>query len=205
MPLFFILTGCALAYSKSQSINWKRLFKGIFIPYFTFSLIMFIYWVLLESRFRPIHERGLFPYFSDLISFKGQQFINIFIAMDYKDAFVYDIVLWYLPCLLMCRIIYGFIYKIKYPIVFVVILACMGVVLSEMVKIVFPMCLELAFVSVPFIFLGHKYYILYKENISRKFELVCILLGGEFLFYIEKKSIYLLICLNMNLLVVGFI
>lgn len=105
MPLFFILTGCALTYSKNTTIKWERLFSGIITPYLVFSLITFIYWTFFESKYRPTHDNDVIPWLSDIISYKLQQIINIFAAIDTKDAFIYNIVLWYLPCLFTCRIL----------------------------------------------------------------------------------------------------
>lgn len=188
MPLFFVLTGCALTYSKTNDIKWKRLFKGILVPYLVFSLFMFVYWSLIESKFRPIHDGNVIPWLSNIISFKTQQFVNIFIAMDSQDAFIYDIVLWYLPCLLMCRILYSKINKTKYPLVGVTVLACAGIVLSNILNISLPWCLELSFVALPFIFLGHKFYTKLSESISRGVAVCCILIGGGILFLLNTRT-----------------
>lgn len=116
MPMFFILTGCALTYSKSTAIKWKRLCSSIILPYIVFSLITFAYWTFVESRFRPMHDNEVIPGLGGVISYKWQQFINILTAIDSKDAFIYNIVLWYLPCLFVCRILYILLNKTKYPI-----------------------------------------------------------------------------------------
>lgn len=58
MPLFFFLSGAALNYSKNRNDMLKR-FKHIMVPYFTFSLVCFLYWVLIEVRFRPVHDTSI--------------------------------------------------------------------------------------------------------------------------------------------------
>ena len=41
MPLFFILSGATLTYTKKYSINKKL--RSLIIPYFTFSILSFLY------------------------------------------------------------------------------------------------------------------------------------------------------------------
>lgn len=179
MPLFFILTGCALSYSKTNDIKWKRLFNGIIIPYLFFSLITYGYWTLIESRLRPVHNGEIIPWLSHLISFKGQQFINIFTALDTKDAFIYNVVLWYLPCLFMCRVIYAKLSKSKYSILIIPVLAILAVLYNEYVKYPLPWCFELALISLPFVLLGQKLYPLYKNSYN-KTVMITSIWGGFF-------------------------
>lgn len=55
MPLFFILSGAAMTYSKS-GFSLKKKAKTLLIPYFLFSLLCFVYWALIESKFRPLPD-----------------------------------------------------------------------------------------------------------------------------------------------------
>lgn len=108
MPLFFILSGAAMTYSKS-GFSLKKKAKSLLVPYFVFSIICFVYWALIESRFRPMHDVAIFDDGIGL-NVKLQQFANIFTAINCRSAFVYNIVLWFLPCLIMAELVYS---KIK--------------------------------------------------------------------------------------------
>lgn len=176
MPLFFVLTGCALTYSKSLGIKWKSLFKGLVIPYLAFSLITFVYWLLVESRFRPIHDNAIIPELTGWVGFKWQQFINIFTAINTEDAFIYDVVLWFLPTLFVCRLLYSISSKSKYQIIVVLVLALMGYGIIYGLHRELPWCMELAFVCLPFILFGNRMYGCYKQCINPKLSL--ILIGG---------------------------
>ena len=65
MPLFFIISGMFL-HDKPQFIRKQA--KSLLLPYFSFGLLTYLYWWLVESRFRelPVGETFL------------SQFINLF-------------------------------------------------------------------------------------------------------------------------------
>ena len=107
MPLFFFLSGAALAFSKDMDYHFGKKIYRMVIPYVAFSLLSFFYWRLVESRFRPVHDGDLFPMLSGMLDMGWQQFLNIFLAFSFEDAFLYNVVLWFLPCLLMSTMIYG--------------------------------------------------------------------------------------------------
>lgn len=97
MPLFFIASGCMYAIGKGGTIRGKA--RSLLIPYFAFSLLSFAYWWLIESRFRPMPTLGVFGEHFDFLGIVGQQFLNIFIAINGEKSFIYNVVLWFLPCL----------------------------------------------------------------------------------------------------------
>lgn len=157
MPLFFFLSGAALSYSKNLTFSfWKR-FKRIMVPYFGFSIICFIYWFFLESRFRPVHDVSLFPWLQGTLNYKLQQLVNIPLAFSFNDAFQYNVVLWFLPCLFLAILLYIGLKKIlgKYVFIGAVASAGLGFLLQE---IHLPWCLEIALVTVPFVWVGHDLY-----------------------------------------------
>lgn len=176
MPLFFILTGCALTYSKSLGIKWESLFRGLVIPYLTFSLITFAYWLLVESRFRPIHDSVVIPGLAGWVGFKWQQFINIFTAIKTEDAFIYDVVLWFLPTLFVCRLLYSLTSKGKHQMMAVLMGALMGYGIIYGLHWELPWCVELALVCLPFVLFGNRMYGCYKQHINLQRSL--ILIGG---------------------------
>lgn len=106
MPLFFFLSGAALNYSRNLDLNIVKRFKHIMVPYFMFSGLCFLYWILVEVRFRPIRDTSLFSGWLGAMDYKLQQLANIFFAFSVKDAFLYNVVLWFLPCLFITMIVY---------------------------------------------------------------------------------------------------
>lgn len=179
MPLFFMLTGCALSYSKANTVKWERLYNGIIVPYLCISFITYVYWVLVECRFRPLHNGEVIPWLSNIVSFKWQQFINIFTAMDTDFAFIYNVVLWFLPCLFVSRVLFAALNKNKYFIVCIPILAFIAVLYIDYDNPPLPWCMELAAVSLPFVLIGQKFYQLYKP-LTKKVMTVNTIGGGDF-------------------------
>lgn len=155
MPLFFILSGAAMTYSKS-GFSLKKKAKSLLVPYIVFSLICFVYWALIESRFRPMHDVAIFGDGIGL-NVKLQQLLNIFTAINCKPAFIYNIVLWFLPCLFMAELLYSKIKgtKVEWVIDVLCIIVCYVAVNSSNG---WPWCLGEAVVSVPFLSLGNSFY-----------------------------------------------
>lgn len=157
MPLFFILCGAAMTYSK-HPYSFKRKFKSLVIPYFVFSVICFLYWAFVESKFRPIqNEPVIFGLSTNVISVKIQQFLNIFLAVNSKSAFVYNIVLWFLPCLFVAEYIYSFIKssKCEYWIVACFVVLCY---FAFQGSDGLPWSLGMAITALPFLALGYHAY-----------------------------------------------
>lgn len=146
-----------MSFSKDMDYHFgKRLYR-IMIPYIVFSLLSFFYWQFVESRFRPVHDGDIFQMLSGILGMSWQQFLNIFLAFSFKDGFLYNVVLWFLPCLLMAIMIYTCIRRNlgRYEILGVAVVALLGFVLSG---VRLPFCLEIAFVAVPFLWCGRLSY-----------------------------------------------
>ena len=156
MPLFFFLSGAAMSYSNDKYLICKRAYRFM-IPYLFFSLISFLYWFYVESRFRPVHDGSIFKILTGRLDMGWQQFLNIFLAFSYHDAFLYNVVMWFLPCLFMVTMIFIFIRKNlrRYEILGVIFVAMLGIILSD---ICLPMCLEISFVALPFLWCGNFIY-----------------------------------------------
>ena len=106
MPLFFILSGASMSFSTHDySLAYR--FRKIMVPYYCFSLLSFIYWVLIESHLRPVNDTPLFQGILGTLDLHLQQFINIFVAENVINSFAYNIVLWFLPCLFVADYLYS--------------------------------------------------------------------------------------------------
>lgn len=178
MPLFFMLTGCALTYSSYKGMRWGHITRGIAVPYLAYSLLCFAYWALLESRFRPIQEGSLFPWLLGTVNMKWQQLLNIFTAISFKNAFLYNVVLWFLPCLFVCRVLFGWLRQSRHPFWLAVLMGGMGYGCVYGLRVNLPWCIELALVVMPLVFLAYKEYNTFKERISTSVAIMAI--GGGY-------------------------
>lgn len=155
MPLFFILSGAAMTYSASGYVFFKK-FKTLLVPYFVFSVICFGYWALIESKFRPLHDDAIFGDYWE-INIKLQQLLNIFTAINCKSAFIYNIVLWFLPCLFMAELLYSKIKSTKVEWVIDVLCIIVGYVTVSSSN-GWPWCLGEAVIAVPLLSIGYRFY-----------------------------------------------
>ena len=85
MPLFFIVSGMFL-HDKQGFIRKQA--KSLLIPYSSFGLLTFVYWWLVESRFRELPAGETI----------WGQFINL--CFPIKTQYC-NVVLWFLPCLFL--------------------------------------------------------------------------------------------------------
>lgn len=156
MPLFFMLSGSVLNYTRHKYSIVRR-FKGIMVPYFVFSILCFIYWAFLESKFRPIHDDVLFSGYIGTLNTKVQQFINIFLAENSTNAYAYNVVMWFLPCLFVADLIYTKIkdFKCLWGIM-IAFIALYYLWISKLPCLVWS--LNIAILVVPFVYIGHKGY-----------------------------------------------
>ena len=103
-----------------------------------------------------MHDVAIFGDYIGL-NVKLQQLLNIFTAINCKPAFVYNIVLWFLPCLFMAELLYSKIKgtKVEWVIDVLCIVVCYVAVNSSNGL---PWCLGEAAVAVPLLSLGNRFY-----------------------------------------------
>ena len=97
MPLFFFAAGWVYK-QKPVLADVKRRIQTIVIPYFTFGLLVLIYWQLIERRFRNSDMSFLSSFFGLL---SGQY--------DYLD---FNVHLWFLPCFFVTVVFYNVLVSI---------------------------------------------------------------------------------------------
>lgn len=83
MPLFFIISGMFL---HNKPLFIRKQAKSLLIPYLSFGILTYLYWWLVESRFRELPTGETFL----------SQFINLFFPTSMQHC---NVVLWFLPCL----------------------------------------------------------------------------------------------------------
>lgn len=166
MPLFFVLSGCALSYSSRQDrVGVIGYLKSLMVPYFVFSLITFAYWAAIEWKLRPSKIPALYEGTIGTLDVRLQEFLNIFTSYSVKGAFEYNVVLWFLPCLFCCMVAYKWM-KLrlgKFLPVGVVGLAALCFA-AHSVMPVLPWCFEIALVALPFVWIGDVCYLKVKSQ-----------------------------------------
>ena len=204
MPLFFILSG--YVYHKG---NTKRKVKKILIPYFVFSIISYLYWICIERNLRDQNENPV------------KLFLNIFIARAGSENYLFNAVMWFLPCLLVTQLMFEGINKFiknKYiKVIMIVLLSIMGYILGKIEIFRLPFTLDVAFMALLFYSLGYwlrlienKYNLVEKINKSLKnrirtstilvFLFICLIglvyINGPINMNEIKYNIYLLSVMN---------
>lgn len=146
MPLFFFVSGM---FFHDNGLFFKKKVKSLLVPYLSFALILFLYWWLLEVRFRPPKE-GI-----DALT----QFGNIFFPMNVssQEPYYFDVVLWFLPCLFMVELIFWCInhFLKRKPILFATTISLIIAVYFICGKPWFPLWTPQAITALPFYFVGY--------------------------------------------------
>lgn len=162
MPLFFFVSG--MLYNPKERYAIKQA-RTLLWPYLIWALLCFLYWAVIETKFRPIPE--------DTSIF--EQFINIIYPINKrKDALIMNVVLWFLPALYISRICYHYILSkihstnIQLMIVGVIALAI------QCFDFWLPLCIPQALCALPFFTLGHLLNdrIISTENVTRHTKII---------------------------------
>lgn len=88
MPLFFFVSGFLLSNVEKKSVGVFLVSKtkGLIWPYFSVSFFSFLYWAILERRFRPSNVSVV------------KTLVNIFLP-SLGMSFIYNVVMWFLVVL----------------------------------------------------------------------------------------------------------
>ena len=174
MPLFFLLSGAAINYSRRFCIGRK--IKTLVVPYLVFSLLTFGYWALVESKFRPVHPDALFIGIMGTWDYRLQQFLNIFIAVGGKSAFLYNVVMWFLPCLFSATMVYEGLrrkdWRLRGALICIAFYCVASIWLPRL-----PWYFEIAMLCVPLLYLGEVGYCRLKGMLERSNKLKMVI-GG---------------------------
>ncbi len=187
MPLFFLLSGCALNYSRhKQNVGLASYIRSLVVPYFVFSFITCVYWAVIEWRFRPSDLSSIFTGAIGTLDIRIQEFLNIFTAYSVNDAFEYDVVIWFLPCLFCCLVLYKWLrlHTGAWLPLWIIGLAALYFCLEKVMPLL-PWCFEIALVALPFIWIGDKCYTIVKTNnlLGGIILSVLVITGGLLYFY----------------------
>ena len=96
VPLFFFLSGYLVNFEKYDGLRSYIIAKvnNLLIPYFSFSLLTYVYWILIERKFS---ENTISPTFA---------FLNIFISPGGEQYLPHSPTIWCFTCLFIATIIF---------------------------------------------------------------------------------------------------
>lgn len=160
MPLFFFLSGLVC---NEKKYNWESFLKSRFntliIPYVTFYLLTWLYWLFVERSFRPLGMEWWQPLVGMVYGAQWHGF------MDHNG------ILWFLPCLFMTEVLFFAVKKLSKPwlqLLVVLLLACAGFSFQTNL----PWCINIACVALQFFFVGNVFRVLLLKTTEEKQEII---------------------------------
>lgn len=172
VPLFFFLSGYLYKNTLQPMVYIKKKVGKILVPYIMFGLISYLYWVLIE---RNLRNQTVSPI---------DALINLFIAQPGENSYIFNVALWFLPCLFITDILFYFLKrklkKDKILAVFVISFSTIGYIYTKLDFIRLPLCIDISFMAIVFYFLGYmwknKWEVIFKEKV-KKYLLNIIIVG----------------------------
>lgn len=146
--------------SRFQSTPWKEQIKSKFkrtvIPYFVFGSLSYLYWLLIERRFRVDTNVSVYKPLFGMFWGSG------------SDNLTFNAALWFLPCLFIVFCLFLFVeshYTGTVKIICYLILISMGVLIEKYLSTRLPWGVDVALFALFFLLVGYYMYS-YLENLN---------------------------------------
>ena len=151
MPLFFFVSG--MLYHKRKDFL-KNISIKLGVPYISFAFLSYAYWFFVESKYRSAVEVEPLA-----------QFTNIFFPMNIYGGYAFNVVLWFLPALFFCTILFYLFNKIcKGRLLFLMFLILLVVIYDSLFyKLFIPFYIPQALCALPFFAMGNVFQ-QYRQN-----------------------------------------
>lgn len=147
VPLFFCIAG--FFHSKNNSLTITKIrFKQLMIPYFIWSISLYFLWVFVTRFYGDSANLSLSPV---------KNLIGVFYAQGGREYMDWGIPLWFLPCIFVVFSIFSFVQKIaskKIKALVLVLLICIGFLMSYFSKFNYFWSFDIALVALSFYSLG---------------------------------------------------
>lgn len=170
MPLFIMIAGFFHPkVSLSGQITTR--FRSIMIPYFFWSLLLFLFWFLIGRNYGDSAAMNLSPI---------KNFIGVFYAQGGRDYMDWAIPLWFLPAIFTTFLIFYWLRKIKNPTVYyslLILLPLLGLVYSHLTPINLPWSINIALVSLIFYGFGNHFFDKINK-LSKQHSMIIMLIAG---------------------------
>ena len=215
MPLFFFLSGYLFSFKKDQNYTdfIKKLSTKIIIPYFFFSIITYIYWLLIVRHFGSDANDHV-PFYTPLI--------GIFYGLDKGHFMDHDVPLWFLTCLFITEnlffILFRNIVSPRLKILTIAIFALLGYINYSYNPYRLPWNIDVALVAMVFFAAGNYVKEFFSKELFMNLYLNLFLVGilGVLFYYLSaydltvtfsrnKYGNYLYMLLNASIGIACFI
>lgn len=171
MPLFFLLAGVfhKANFDKKNLINKT---KQLIVPYFLWSILLFLFWVLIGRKFGDSLEKNYSVW---------KNLWGVFFAQGGPEYMDWGIPLWFLPTLFLSFLMLSMILKIRNVFLGKIILVLsilLGFLIPYLFSFKFFWSLDVALVSLFFYALGYysKNFILKQKK--SKYVLLFLIIGS---------------------------
>lgn len=201
MPLFFMLAGIFHKSSETFIAFFKKKWKSLMIPYFTFAIMLFIFWLFIGRYFgesaiqkTPIRE-CLIGILYSVDKIKG------FSSMEFGSY------IWFLPCLFIMSNIFYFLENKNKKKVFLIwiILFIFSEISQIYLPIILPWNIQRACRDLIFYILGYYLSDYFKDNNTKQqFWRGVIFLGINIFIYFILKNKNVIFFKEVNYLLGGF-
>lgn len=181
MPLFIMMAGFFHPKTSTFKIVKKR-FHAIMVPYFIWSIVLYLFWYFLGRHYGDSLNFNLSPL---------KNFLGIFYSQGDRYYMDWGIPLWYLPALFLIFLLLSFILKFKSPKSFYTLLFTMpilGFIYTRLNLPNMPWSLNIALVGLLFYYVGYCCFEKIKA-LSIRNSIVLIML----------MALINIICFNLNI------
>ena len=184
VPLFFFISGMFHKAPLSKFSLIHRA-KTLLVPYFSWASMLYIFWLFVGKNFGKSSTLDLSPW---------DNFLGIFYAQGGQQYMDWGIPLWFLPCIFIVFVFYGWLWRIiptRFMDSAVLFLGLLGLLWSKFVNISLPWSIDVAMVALIFYRLGH----LLKEplkalSIKNSIAILAIMLSIHLMaFYLNPEKI----------------
>lgn len=148
VPLFFFISGMFHKAPLSKFSLIHRA-KTLLVPYFSWASMLYIFWLFVGRNFGKSSALDLSPW---------DNLLGIFYAQGGQQYMDWGIPLWFLPCIFMVFVFYGWLWRIiptRFMDSVVLFLGLLGLLWSKFVDISLPWSIDVAMVALIFYRLGH--------------------------------------------------
>lgn len=174
MPLFFFLSGIFHSQGNSYKEFLKKKVKTLLVPYFFFSIILFLFFLIVSKNIGFSAGENLSV---------EENFIGIFLGNDKTglSQMSWGGQLWFIPALFLVENIYYFFCKFKEKIRVILAICCLilNIILSKLININIPWSWLTVLVAINFYTCGNllKNIVLKKEEINNIYIVIFFVLN----------------------------
>lgn len=187
MPLFFFIAGMFHPKTFNKGAILRRA-KTILIPYFFWSICLFLFWWLIGRYYGESATQNYCVW---------KNFIGVFYAQGDAQYMNWGIPMWFLPCLFMTFILFGIINKITINTVkfgILILAITFGFLYPSWTMFKLPWSIDVALVALIFYasaFFLKKTILRLNRDQNRALLLIILVLHGVFIvLFMDKVDMY---------------